>query len=450
MAGYTDNYGFTWLDGDDDPSTDDYAFFDGNIKSFDALLAASFGHEHTGSASDITNPTLAPNLAIDNTSGALPPGTSVRYKYSYIDSYGNETAASPEAVYNIPAAVSPPGGPSLEYAASGGTLLGGTYFYLLTAYVTDNTAETSKGAISTIALSWVSGVNSITLTLPSVPSGATGFNVYRKKPQETGYTYVTSIDMSVAPPTTWTDAGFASSARTPPAANKTNAVNNITVTLPESLPTGATWKLYRTFVSSNWSGSLLKHVVEETSPGSGTIVTEFNDVGDGASSGTPPTSSSIAISPQKIDMTDMNNVSGVLPPGANVVPYEFSFFFSGQVTTGTKNRSWRCPFDKARIKSITATLGKSYTPASVPVVVDVNMYNGTSWASVYTSGSKPSIPVGSQTSNLSVPNTVDIVEGNLLQVDVDQAGGGTGTDRDLTVTIYMYVQSGSGTVTTLI
>jgi hypothetical protein len=84
------------------------------------------------------------------------------------------------------------------------------------------------------------------------------------------------------------------------------------------------------------------------------------------------------------------------------------------------------------------------------VIVDVNAYRGATpvWQSIFADGPlRPSVPVGVTVGDPSTPNAIrHLVRGDMLSVDVDQAGGGsTPTDTNLTVNILMYVKSGSET-----
>jgi hypothetical protein len=460
MSGTTDNFGLTWLKLGDPWSTNGDAFLTSNIKRIDSLLALGRDHNHTAAAASITDPDTAPSLVVGTTYGNIPAGTTVRYKYTYIDEFGNESAASPEATVTTAAVIERPGGLSLfSTSTTGGTLLVGQYFYVASAYVDANTAETrASGTRTPVSITFLTSTNQITLTLPSLPANATGFNIYRRAPNESNYSYLDSVNMNVAtPPTDWTDDGSLTPNRDRhlPTTNNTSSVNNVTVSLPgatPAVPANATWKLYRTYVSGDYNGSFLYHITEETSPGSGIIEPTYNDTGTATTSGTPPLTSYIIAQPSKIDFTDAAEVQGQLPPGMNVVPYEVYFRYAGTLSTSTGAIVWRCPFDNAKIQSVACTLGIGASPNSTDVIVDVNYYDSQAatpaWSTIYTTqANRPKVTVGNQIGTATVPDIVDLVEGDMLTFDIDQVGGGTNTDSDLLVTIYMFIASGSSTTT---
>lgn len=454
MAGKTANFDLQKLEAGDALSTNSYQFTNEDRDVIDRLLKlGAETHRHTGASSTIADPDTAPTLTLDTTSGNIPAGTTVRYKFAWVDANGAETAASPEATVSTPAAVSSPAGPTLTSATSGGSLLAGNYYYLLTCYTDVNTSETRAGTAVFITLP-VSGGSTqvVTLTLPTLPSGADGFNVYRRGPGEATYSYLDSIDMTVAtPPTEYDDDGSAveNCNRQPPNTNRTNSTNYVTVDLPgatPSVPSGYTWKIYRTYTAGDYSNSLLTHVVEETSEGSGVITPTYDDTGISTSAGQPRTSSGVTDSPSKIDLGDAAEVQGYLPVARNVVPFQIQFGKAGVLSTETGTFTWVCEFDYAEIQSCRAMLGRGSSAASSDVIIDVNRYDSQAatpaWATIYTTqGNRPKVEVGEWYGSATVPDVTSLVKGDLLTVDIDQVGGGaTPTDEDLTVTIFMLVR----------
>jgi hypothetical protein len=193
---------------------------------------------------------------------------------------------------------------------------------------------------------------------------------------------------------------------------------------------------------------LLHHIIEETFVGSGIIDPTYLDEGQTTTAGSPPEESLVLAQPSKVLLTDLAEVAGILPVGANIVPHQATFVYGGALEVATGTVVWRCPFDYAQIQSCSATLGRDSTPASTDVIVDVNLYSPSaatpSWGTIYTTqANRPRVEVGEFIGTPTVPNIIDLVEGDLLTVDIDQVGGGaTPTDYDLTVTIYMYIRSG--------
>ena len=462
MPFLTQNFNLTGLQPGDQFSENGYAFFDDNLVRIDALLALGRDHEHTGASASIASPDTAPSLVYATDQGSLPAATTVRYRYTYVDQFGNETAASPEATVTTDSPIGSPDAVALSFQDTGGTLTGGLYRYALTSYVTANTAETRLGIRSDISVNFNTTTNQVTMQLPSLPTGATGFNVYRRAPGETVYNYLASIDMDVAtPPTEYIDTGAVSPNcdRQPPNANNTNSQNNVDISLPGATPTvpaNVTWKVYRSFQAGVWTASDLKHITEETFFGSGIIDPTYLDLGGGTGTETAPESSLIAAQPSKITFTDAQEIEGTAPVGFTIIPFEVTFSYGGPLAVTTGTSVWRCPFDKAQIQNVSATLGRGFLAASTSVIIDVNKFDTDdvtpSWTTIYTTqGNRPIVAVGEQVGTATVPDIVDVTENDMLSIDIDQTGGGaTPTDEDLIVTLYMYVQSGSLTTTVTI
>lgn len=335
MSGTTAHYGLTWLEGGESFQVNGYAFTKADRVLMDLLIYIGVtGHKHNGlSGSGIAAPTSALTLNLSSSGGFLPAGTRIYYKYTYVDANGLESAAGPESFIDTPAPVSPPSPPGIASTNTGGVLLGGLYYYKLTAFAGSNTNESLDGSPNFATISMGTHTNKNTITFPSLPAGASGFNIYRRAPGETRYFYLTSVDMNVAtPPTSYVDNGGvgADCDRTLPQTNRTNATNKITAVLPgstPSVPVGVTWKIYRTIIPSNYNFSLLHWIVEETSEGSGVITPIFVDIGQSTSNGSPPSSSVVLSSPSKIQLTNGEEAQGTLPLGLQdhlvMAPFEF-------------------------------------------------------------------------------------------------------------------------------
>ena len=459
MAELTTNYGLTRLEPGESLAANGYAFLSGNIDTIDRVLALGRVHSHTGASASITDPVTAPSLVLDSTSGDIPAGTTVYYRYTYVDEFGAETAGSPEAYVTTPSPISLPTGPVLSSATTGGVNVGGEYRYALTAYTGPNTQETKLGAVRTIGLAYSVSTHAITVTFPTLPVDADGFNIYRRGPGEAQFSFLASVDMSVAtPPSDFVDDGAVSTSnpnRIPPANNLTFGANNITVSLPGATPTvpaDVTWKIYRTYIANNWTASNLHHVVEETAEGSGVITPIYEDLGYGTGLETIPETSEVVGMPDKINFTDAAEIQGIAPPGLLATPYDVTFTHGGALTGSSGTIVWRCPFDYAEIAECAATLGIGSTPDASDVIVDINKWNSSAatptWSTIYTTqGNRPTVAVGSNVGAPTTPDVTTLVKGDLLTMDIDQVGGGANTDEDLSVTISMYIRSGSSTTT---
>lgn len=440
--GNTDHYGLKRLGAGEAFSDDGYKYTDADRVLIDRLLyLGAEGHRHSGDAA--VAPTLgAVALTSSALSGSLPAGTRAYYKYTLVDVNGFESAASVEAYVDTEAAIVEPAAPVLVVNSLGGSLLPGQYFYVLSAYTLVNTNETKALNPSYYTVPAGTSTNTITLNLPTLPGGATGWNIYRKRPGGARYDYLASTT-SV---TTYVDNGSVveDCNRTLPVRNTTNSTNSVTATIG-TVPVGSTWKLYRTYSAGYYDGSLVHHVVEETSEGSGIVTPSYVDMGLATLAGKPPVASQVVGGPDPVGLQDMAEVEGQLPMAAvSGFPYIAEFRVSGALSAATGTAVWVSEFPRASIRGVRASLGRGYAPASQPVIVDVNVGRGANpvMASIFaTSGDQPRVLAGSQRGTRVVPTArTELVEGDVLTIDIDQAGGGaTPTDRDLIVQLYMWV-----------
>lgn len=448
MPNTTDNYGLERIRNGDYLSYKDWKYTDRDRQLIDRLLfrgAESHLHDGLGAVPADPGSPLSYNVT---SAGTLPAGSTIRYKYTYVDDEGFETAASPETTITTPSGVSNPNAPTLAASQVGGTLLAGSHWYMISAYKTVNTQETlpSTRVYERIASGVSTGL--VLLTFPSLPGGATGWNIYKREPNQNQFYYLTSVNMNVAtPPTSYTDDGSDTvDCNRIPAARNTTANNSaIELAIPGATPTvpaGAIgWKLYRAGDDGNWDYSFLAFINDEVSPG--VINTGYTDTGIATQAGRYPDVSEIPASPSKIDLT--SEVSGILPQ-VNVAPrYVVNFSFPDTLSVGEGAWSWLSPYSGMRIVEVTIHLGPDSYPSSNNVVVDILKYSPSDatpqWQSIFTSSAAmPKVLVGNMIgSPVIVFNGLEELEkGDLIRADVYQAGGGaTPTDRNLVVTVYV-------------
>lgn len=452
MAGSTDHYGLNTISSSGESfSTDGYKYTSADRQTIDTLLyLGAEAHHHDGATGAVEEPEDPLQLTLNTTGGTLPAGTRIYYKWTYLTSRGEETAAGPEAFIDTPNAISEPSAPSISYTTTGGTLQGGNYFYVLSAYVNSSIAESKALNPAYITIPATTITNEITLDLPTVPDGATGFNVYRRLPGQAKYYWLASIDTDVAtPPTSYVDDGSVEEDcdRTIPKFNTTNSTNSVEVELPADvtmLPEGYTWKIYRTFIDGSWGSSFLTHVVEYTDEATPIITTTYTDVGISTTEGTYPATSLVINSPSKILLTDGAEVQGVLPLSAIAFPIQHTFQWAGPLNVEPVEGSatFICEFPMAEIVSCRAALGRGASPSSSDVIVDINKGTATSnptYSTIFTTqANRPRVEVGDQVGSRTTPDVNIIERGESLTMDIDQIGGGaTPTDRDLVVTVYM-------------
>lgn len=452
MSRYTPHFGLLAIEPGDDPYMDGHKFFAADRDKIDTALWLSLsGHVHDGtSGAALDAPTDAADLACSTTGGAIAAGTRLWYTYTLVDSAsGQESGAAPVAVIDTPAAIDAPDSPGLAWGGTGGTLARGQYFYVLTAWTDFSTNETAALNAIGIIISGSTTTNRVIISLPDLPFGADGFNIYRRKPGGSRYLYLDSVDMNVAtPPSEYVDNGSVTedSDRSGPSRNTTNNTNSITITYPsDPVPAGYYWKIYRTTSEGAWTTSFLHSVVEETSEGSGVITVEYTDPGEQTATGQPPSSGFTYSNPEQIVLTDGAHVQGNLPMGMTSFPYSLTLTQAGTLAVTSGTLVWRCPFPSAEILWCAASLGYGSSPAATDVIVDVHLYDpeGESWQSLWTSNTnRPRVAVGQQFGVEAYPNTgLNLVQRHgALRMGILQAGGGaTPTDANLTLTIYMIV-----------
>lgn len=458
MAELTIYFGLQKISGGDSFGENGWKFSDEDRVIIDRLLyMALSGHHHNGALAGGEGQPDPPELSLDTSSGSLPAATRLYYRITLVDAVGNESIASLETYIDTPDSVTQPNAPAATYESTGGTLLAGPYFYMFSAYTDVNTHESRAVNASTVMLP-SGATNRITLDLPDVPDGATGFNIYRRKPGANAYVYLDSIDMSVAtPPTNYIDDGSVTEDpnRGVPVTNTTNSSNTVTIAFPgvtPVIPEGYTWKIYRTAIPAQYTNSLLWWVVETTESNGDIIRPTFVDEGQATRTGRPPDVSQQIASPGQIILTDAEEVTGRLPMGnVSAFPFSVTFAYPGTLETAvTGTFVWTCPFPQATIISSRASLGRGSAPSVASVIADVTLTTGAATpvtTTIYANqANRPKVLVGEQIGDVTpTPDITEIVAGDSLSVDLDQiTSGATPTEYDLSVTVLLYVYGFSG------
>lgn len=432
--GVTPNYGLVT-----DATADALPEADGN--KIDYLLELGVeGHHHRG-ALPLYSPGTSPGLTLTDTGGTLPGGNRIYYRWTLVDEDGQESAASPASFVDTTAGVVSPAAPTLATATTGGTLLPGIYFYSLSAYQGVNTVETMVAAAGFVTVPTGTSTNTVTLTLPVLPTGATGFNVYLRKPGQSQYFYYAPVDMGGAtPPTIYLDDGSDDQDcdRGLPEFNGTNQTFKVAILLQEQPAVGYTWKLYRSFDDTNWTVSYVT-AVTTTTGSTPLVVLDYLDTGTTAVAGAPPFANNIAGNPDKVVLTDGAEVDGRLPMGLATYPVEATFDFPGTQTVVAGDSVWVCEFPEATIIGCRANLGVGSVVSTQQLVVDVNKGSAgatPTFSTIYTTqANRPVIQVGQTQGARTTPDVVSLEVGDCLSVDVDQVSGTT--EEYLVVTIYM-------------
>lgn len=458
MASFTEHYGLQELDSGDSFSLNGQKYTTADRVTIDRLLyLGAQAHQHNGASAASVRPTAAGTATSTAGAGQYQSGVTVYYEYTWVDGTGAESVPGPATSITLPGAVTTPAPPAAVADTIAGTLPLGSYYYAITAYTTSVTAET---AASSPVYVYVPGTGEVTLTFPSAPTGASGFNVYRLSPNAIDYTLLASVPVTDA---TYVDNGSA----TPgcpqglPTGNATGQSYGITFTIPAEPPPGYTWNLYATTQAGNWTDSLLATITGTNSTG-GTLTT-YADTGAGAGVGTPPTQSEFIGSPSQINLA--TETQGVLPPAVmgsvapsqvGAFPVVVTFSFPGALTPTDGQSVWVNEFPFAQIVSVRAAMPPDATPAATPVIVDV--LQGTDAAtpvvtSLFRADPYPEVSVGGHIGVPVAPSQtspyypVVLTQGEFLMCNLTQSGGGTTpTDHDLTVNVYMLVSVGPSPV----
>lgn len=233
--------------------------------TFDKLLAFFENHKHDGGTDPVAlaSPTAAATATISPTGGTIPNGTTRYYKYSLIDQFGLESAASPELAVALPALVTVTDAPVVTGATVGGSTLpsGVTYYYALTGVTLDGETELGPESVITVQ----TGQNQVNAVLPTLPTGVTSWNLWRMAVTDEGWTKVGS---ALAGGATFNDTGIATgdclcdpTTQPPTTALAASGASSITIT-PADLTGAVSWRLYESDTSGFYdSASLVAAIV---------------------------------------------------------------------------------------------------------------------------------------------------------------------------------------------
>lgn len=295
MLESTPTFGFTRVGQGETLAKNGYAALDGDRTMLDALLRSLHQHTHTGSTERLPDPQYAPVLSATqgDQTAFLPGGQTYFYKYSYVDIWGLETAASPEQMIQTPSGTLRPQAPILEHFPTGGNLNAGRYAYVLTYsdYQGGETTASDPVAI-TIETDACSGECRIKLDFDEAPIVAPCVNIYRARQGQTRFYLLDKVEGA----TIYYDDGsrFEDQTKTPPVINTTGGNNRIDIELPEGVPDGVgAWRIYRSQTPGAYTtASLVHHVVEGTEEFSNDLRDTWSDRGSGLGRGMPRTRSS--------------------------------------------------------------------------------------------------------------------------------------------------------------
>lgn len=323
----TGHYGLTRVGEGENLSKSGWAALNSDRIVIDSLLNALENHTHSAEPR-LADPIDPPTLEATTTGGSLPSGVTAYYSVAYVDKWGLETAASPEAGITMPSQVTAPTAPSLTLYSTGGSLTPGRYTYVLTAV--GMAGETNASTRAEVVIE--SGSTSrIEISLPDLPTNAEFFRLYRARPGQPQLHRV--MDEIVDDHVTDDGSVHEDCDLVVPVVNDTGSTASVTIDIGE-LPEGAvSWKIYRTFSPGNYSSASLVHnVVEGLSDLDPTVRTTWVDAGDNISLGVPRRNSATISGGRLIDFEQMHGQlpMSVLPRGAG----RWDTFVPGTVEPG--------------------------------------------------------------------------------------------------------------------
>jgi hypothetical protein len=281
------------------------------IRAIDAILARMANHRHDGSTGSAAPSVDPPTVEVLDTGGEMIGGQVLYYAITNVDDAGIETLLSAPVAAVLPEPITNPPAPSLRSSPTGGFLKPGVYTYRVSAFVgDDDTQETLPSPAQEILVPAGSVTNTITITFPELPDGAAGWNVYRLSPDGVTIGHLNIVDGAEPE---YVDDGnlFEICDRIPKTVNATVQSCSVVITHPDPSVEGP-WRIYRTLAPDEWADSLLHHVAEETTEGSGIITTTFTDTGESTYAIAPPPDSLALIgNPPPIDIDA--DTYGLLP-----------------------------------------------------------------------------------------------------------------------------------------
>jgi len=288
----TQYFGFERFGPEGRISDNNYKFSGRDKDTLDSLMWTLVNHDHrdTSIEGTMAGPGDRPDLTPSSTGGTISAGQTMYYKVSYVDSFGNETESSVSSTASTDAPLPSPPVMSIVNATTGGALDPGVYRYAI-SYYQSGIGATKAINITSINVPVGTSTNEITITLDSLPTGATGWHIYRKGPGDSDYFY---LDNETTGPD-YVDDGLdlaLDCTKSRPLQNTTNSTNKIIVDLAAAtLPLDeriVQWRIYRTnTVGFYGPTSLLASVVETTTQAGTDLVTSYTDTGAITFTGSP-------------------------------------------------------------------------------------------------------------------------------------------------------------------
>lgn len=457
----------------ENPSNDELrAFMTENPILIDRILFAAFNnHRHDGApiASEDAPGDSLMTLATVPGAGYLPAARTMWYRWTHVTAAGAESVASEPVTITTPGGLAVPGSPinpdtgdpGTARLPDGGSCGPGPWQYRLTAWRSSFTIETTGGPTVLANLAASDGDNQrVVFRFPPLPEDADGFNIYRCMPGDTRFRFVTTMVAATWPTEEieetlvfepFIDDGSPGELdRLLTTADLSADLSRTTIDLPVTeLGVGEAYRVYRTYNDGIWRNTLIGEITAETDTvtiGEGEEAVDYyrlSDIDPGADEGTPPTRGfainnpgPVSIPTETVGDLPLVRTSGLLA-AEKVQAFLTSYRFNstGVPALGEVDRQWVCPYQRARIQAVTASLAES-NDLTGDLTVWVWANNGVDgWVAV----KQIVVPGGDNLihADLETGEILELLQGHRLKatvegVDVDEEA------EDLTVEVVMY------------
>lgn len=412
----TTTLGLTVLAHGENLSANGHAFTSKDPVTVDRLLRQLMDHRHNGGTPAEEPAPDPPTLTETDVEGYLLPDTT--YYYRVAELRGDlliESPASASTWVTTSAGLTAPviTTDDLAVVTTGGTLPPGMYQYAVTVYDTYYTLDSDCPSPVSLMLSPMDGdEQQIEITLPPLPSGADGWNIYRRSPGALTFQLIdTLVGEQVSP---FVDDGLPDQSRVLPTRNMSAWKRTVTVEKPAGI-TGP-WVVYRSRDDTDWTGSFLANV--------DAVETELTDTGLANDFMAPVESFTAYWNPGLVRGDEIVETAQVVELRS-----------SGTAATGSLGE-WVCPYTTAHLVAGSAYIAAGTTPVTQSLLASVQQWNGATWDDLF----EVEITSAAATGTAAPDPVVELAAGDRLRVNVTQVGDGT--DQDLVVQLQLWAHPG--------
>lgn len=400
--------------------------------------------------------------ALYSSEGYLPAGRTVWYRWTRVSAAGVESLPSTPVSVAIPPGLDTPAAPSVSFLETGGACYPGAWVYAVTAFKGAFAFDTPGSPAVVAHLEVANGdEQQVIITLPALPAGADGFNIYRQRPNSTVMQYLdTVVADDAADP--YFDTGGDSPIPDTILTNRDSSGigSKVRLTPVAPIPTGETMRFYRQFGSATglWSQTFIGELTATDPDG------YLEDLGGPSTTGAPPTRSYAFNNPPKRDINDEtegalaadrvavidivggteNNLpttrlDGDVPyPQVQAFLHAQEFRGEGAATSGIPTE-WVVPFAVIRPNGLTISVPVASAALTDDLIAELEVYSGSSWVGPVAT---VTLPQGGDRSAAATITTADLIfgigyadfpAGTRFRINITQDGGA----EDVTVQLAM-------------